>query len=159
MGGFKIEEEDKSISLNDFLIWEISDWIDGLSFLDDFKNAYNLEDYKLAYRVLDSVLQDLGHCTAVFAEHGYNENEVVVLITNDSAKYFIKVYGELDYNNDVINFDKIKDTDLESRAKQLLNSGYQELVYFNLEDEDCLIKYFYSDAPAGATSRQVARAA
>lgn len=138
MGGFKIKYKDESVSLKEFLIWRISDWIDSLSFFDDSDDWYNLEEYKTAFKVLDKVLQELDHCRAVFAkdDENYNYNDVVVLITNDTDKYFVKLYGELDYDNDKIDFEKVEYSYLDSQAAQLYNSGYQELIYFNWENEE-----------------------
>lgn len=140
MGGFKIEYEDESVALKDFLIWTIADWLDSLSFFDDSDDWYNLEEYKNTYKVLDSVLQDLPTCKAVFSELDEEdftqEDAVVVLIMNDKAKYFIKVYGDLDYNNEKVKFEKIKAIDLKKRAQQLLDFGYKELKYCNWEDID-----------------------
>lgn len=136
MGGFKIEKKDESISLKEFLIWTISDWLDSLSFFNVDNDWYNLEDYKNAYKVFDLVLQDINHCKAVFADYGDNEGDAVVLIRNDNSKYYIKVYGELDYNNEMISFEKVEYAYLDNQAKQLLNLGYQELKYGNWEDED-----------------------
>ena len=134
MGGFKIDNSDESISLKEFLIWTISDWLDSLSFFNWGEEYYNLEDYKNTYRVLDSFWKDIGQCEAVFAEDGYNDDDVVVLITNNNSKSFARIYGELDYNNEAIDFEKVEPSCLENRAKQLNDSGYKELKY-NLEYE------------------------
>ena len=132
-GGFKIEDKDKSIGLKKFLVWQIVDWIDSLSFFNVDVDQYDLEEYKNIYKVLDSVLQDSDQCSAVFAQHGCDDDEVVVLISNDSARYFIKVYGYLDYSDDEIDFTKIEDTDLTNRVNRLLSLGYRELTYCNWE--------------------------
>lgn len=136
MGGFKDNIDDEGVTLKEFLIWTITDWIDSLSFFDDTNDFYNLEDYKNVYKVLDSVLQDIDQCKAIFTEYDCSEDAVVVLITNDVAEYFIKVYGELDYNNDVIYFEKVESDYLKDKVNDLHNLGYRELKYYNWDDEN-----------------------
>lgn len=136
MGGFKVNKYDECNSLKKFLILTIIDWIDSLSFFDDNDDWYNLEDYKNIFIVLDSVLQDIDQCNAVFTESDYSDVAMVVLITNDASKYFIKVHGELDYNDDKIDFEKVDSTYLENRIKHLNNLGYKELKYCNWDDEN-----------------------
>lgn len=135
MGGFQIKESRK-VTLRDFLIWTISDWIDALSFFDGDDEWYRLEKYIQAFQVLDAVLQQLNDCSAVFAQHGYNDDDVVVLIVNNSAKCFIKVYGELDFRRAARDFKKVEFSDLENQAKKLSESGYRELLYSLWEEED-----------------------
>lgn len=129
MGGFKIEEDDKSISLKEFLVWVLTDWLDSLSFFDSEADCYNLEEYKRTFQVLSMLLTDVNQCEAVFAEYGDNEDEVVVLITNIESGYFIKVYGEQDYSNYVIDFTKVNYDELINRTNRLLDLGYQEIKY------------------------------
>ena len=136
MGGFKINHDYEAISLKEFLIWEIVDWIDSLSFFDDSEDYYDLEEYKNTYKVLDYVLRDIDNCNAVYAETHYGEGAVVVLIMNDNLKYFIKVYGDLDYKDETIQFEKVEPTHLKDRVKHLQNHGYRELKYGNWDDED-----------------------
>lgn len=135
MGGFKFGQDDDTVSAKEYLIWQIVDWIDGLSFFDTGFD-YDLEKYKTAFKVLDLVLQDIDKCKVVFAEYGWNEDDVVALVTNYAAKYFVKVYGRLDYNDNTILFEKIDLDDLTARAENLCKIGYQELKYTDWEYED-----------------------
>lgn len=142
--GFKMENNDKSISLKEFLIFEISDWLDSLSFFDDSDDWYNLEEYKTTFKVLDSVLQDIDNCEAMFAvvadeedeDYDYYAHDVAVLIKNVNAKYFIKVYADCIYPDDNVLFSKVPLTELENQATQLHKQGYRELKYCYYETED-----------------------
>ena len=142
--GFKIENNDKSISLKEFLVFEISDWLDSLSFFDDSDDWYNLEEYKTTFRVLDSVLQDIDNCEAIFAvdadeddeDYDYYAHDVAVLIKNVNAKYFIKVFTDCIYPDDNVLFSKVPLTELENQAIQLQKQGYRELKYCAVEDND-----------------------
>lgn len=142
--GFKIENNDKSISLKEFLIFEISDWLDGLSFFDDSDDWYNLGEYKTTFKVLDSVLRDVDNCEAIFAvdadeqdeDYDYYAHDVAVLIKNVKAKYFIKVYTDCIYPDDNMLFSKVPLTELENQTTQLQKQGYRELQYCAWEDKD-----------------------
>ena len=46
MAGFRTQQENKEIVFKDWLVWEISDWLDSLSFFDDSEDYITLEDYK-----------------------------------------------------------------------------------------------------------------
>lgn len=142
--GFKRENNDKSISLKEFLIFEISDWIDGLSFFDGSEDLYNIEEFKTVFKVLDSVLRDVDNCEAIFAvdadeqdeDYDYYAHDVDVLIKNVKAKYFIKVYTDCIYPDDNVLFSKVPLTELENQTTQLQKQGYRELQYCVWEDKD-----------------------
>jgi len=144
MSGFKNGDDNKSISLKDFLIFEISDWLDSLSFFDDSDDWYNLEEYKTTFKVLDFVLQDIDNCEAIFAvdadendeDYDYYAHDVEVLIKNGKAKYFIKVYTDCIYPDDNVLFPKVTREELEDQVVKLREQGYRKLKYCAGEDED-----------------------
>ena len=143
MSGFKIENGDKSVSLKELLIFEISDWLDGLSFFDGDDDFYDLEEYKTTFKVLDSVLQDIDSCEAIFAldpdeddgDYDYYAHDVEVLIKNDNAQYFIKIHTDCIYPDDNVLFTQVKPEELGNQATQLQKQGYRELKYCTSVDE------------------------
>lgn len=141
--GFKIENNDKSVSLKEFLIFEISDWLDSLSFFDDSDDWYDLEEYKNTFKVLDFILQDIDDCEAIYAveaeddeDDDYYTHDVTVLIKNVKEKYFIKLYTDCIYPENNVLFTKVLLTDLESQEGQLQKQEYIELKYCGWEDKD-----------------------
>jgi len=144
MSGFKIESDDRSVSLKELLTFEVSDWLDSLSFFDDGEEYYNLEEYKNVFNVLYSVLQDVDDCEAVYALDAdeddevseYYEHDVEILIKNDNAKYFIKVYTDCIYPDDNVLFPRVSPEELENQATRLQNQGYRELSYVIYADEE-----------------------
>jgi len=144
MSGFKIESDDRSVSLKELLTFEVSDWLDSLSFFDDGEEYYNLEEYKNVFNVLYSVLQDVDDCEAVYALDAdeddevseYYEHDVEILIKNDNAKYFIKVYTDCIYPDDNVLFPRVSPEELEDQATRLQNQGYRELSYVIYADEE-----------------------
>lgn len=141
--GFKIENNDKSVSLKEFLIFEISDWLDSLSFFDDSDDWYDLEEYKNTFKVLDFILQDIDDCEAIYAveaeddeDDDYYTHDVTVLIKNVKEKYFIKLYTDCIYPENNVLFTEVLLTDLESQEGQLQKQEYIELKYCGWEDKD-----------------------
>ena len=132
MGGFKIEDENKEMTFQDWIVWEISDWLDSLSFFDDADNWYNLDDYKNSFNVIDKIYQDNDNWKCIFAhtdEWGDNEDDVVLLTVNDTTNEFVKIYGTLDYINEDVKIPRIKLGDLEKEIGRLKKLGYRELRY------------------------------
>lgn len=138
MGGFKSAEAEKYIPLKQILIWEITDWIDSLSFFDDSDDLYNLEGYKATFKVLDLALQEAERCQAVFAMENEEDDgcgaDIIVLITNEDSKYFIRLYTDINDATDYL--DKIDSSTMADRVEQLLKLGYQELQCGCWNDED-----------------------
>lgn len=134
MGGFQIKKGELGTPLKEFLIWDIADWLDSLSFFDDSDEWYDLEAYKQTFTVLDSVLHDLERWDAVYSDHGCNEGYVVVLVKNDAARYFVRLYGETG-DTGLDGIDKIEERALEKRAEQLAIAGYRELTYGYREEK------------------------
>lgn len=144
MSGFKIESDDRSVSLKDVLFFELSDWLDSLSFLDDGEDLNKSEEYKNVFKVLDYFLQDIDDCEAVFALDADEDDEdyigyahyADVLIRNDNAKYFIKIYLDSYYFDDNVLFPRVSPEELENQATRLQNQGYRELSYDICADDE-----------------------
>ena len=131
MAGFKIEVENKEISFQDWVVWEISDWLDSLSFFDDSYDWFNLEDYKNSFIILDKIYKNLNDWECVFAhtnEWGDNEDDVVLLISNHKTKEYVKIYSRLDYKNEKVNITMVKLDELKSKILNRLNSYISYLV-------------------------------
>ena len=132
MAGFKIESENKEIYFRDWVEWAISDWLDSLSFFDDSYDWYNLEEYKNSFMVTDKIYKNLNDWKCLFAhtdEWGDNEDDVVLLAINHKAKEFVKMYGNLDYLNDVVKIDRIEPDEVEKEIERLKKQGFVKLKY------------------------------
>ena len=132
MAGFKIESENNEISFQDWVVWEISDWLDSLSFFDDSDEWFNLEDYKNSFIIIDKIYKNLNDWKCLFAhtdEWGDNEDDVVLLAVNYKAKELVKMYGNLDYLNEVVKIDRIELEEVEKEIERLKKQGFVELKY------------------------------
>ena len=129
MAGFKIESKNNEISFLDWVVWEISDWLDSLSFFDDSDDWFNLDDYRNSFKIIDGIYKNINEWDCVFAhtdEWGGNDDDVVLLVVNDKTKELVKIYASLDYLNERVDFPRIEEDEFEKKIKQLNKVGYQE---------------------------------
>ena len=139
MAGFKIESKNNEISFRDWVVWEISDWLDSLSFFDDSDDWFNLGDYKNSFRIIDEIYKNINDWKCVFAhtdEWGDNDEDVVLLVVNDKTKELVKIYASLDYLNERVDFPRIEEDEFEKKIKQLKKVGYQELRYGLFDEKE-----------------------
>lgn len=139
MARFKIDPNDNSITFKEWLEWEMSDWLDSLSFFDDSDDWYNLEEYKNTFAILDKIYRNSNDWDRVFAhtdEWGDNDDDVVVLAYHKKNKEFVKMYAQLDYCHLNVKFQRVELDELENRMEKLRKIGYQELKYGTTWDEE-----------------------
>ena len=132
MAGFKIESETKKFSFPDWVVWEISHWLDGLTFFDDLADGFNIEDYKNSFITLDKIYKNLNDWTCLIAhtdKWGENEDYVVLLTINYKTKEFVKMYGDLGYLDDGVKIDGIELEQVEKEIELLIKQGFVELKY------------------------------
>ena len=128
----------EEITFKTWVVWEISNWLDSLSFFDDSDDFYNLEDYKKTFEVLDKIYNNLEGWNRVFAhtdEWGDNDDDVVVLVSNDKTKEFVRIGSQLDYLNNKVAFERVELDELKRRVNALKKLGYKELEYGVWHDE------------------------
>ena len=122
MAGFRTQQENKEIVFKDWLVWEISDWLDSLSFFDDSEDYITLENYRDFFLITDKIYKSIDEWECVFAhtdEFGDNEDDVVLLAVNNKTKEFVKIYGNLDYLNEKAKIEKIEADELKKETEQL----------------------------------------
>ena len=139
MAGFRAGNENVGITFQEWVLWEISDWLDSLSFFDDSDDWFNLDDYKNSFRIIDEIYKNLNDWECIFAhtdEWGDNDDDVVLLTINNKAKKFVKIYASLDYLNEKVDFPRIEEDELGKKIKQLKKVGYRELRYGLFDEKE-----------------------
>ena len=124
MAGFRTQQENKEIVFKDWLVWEISDWLDSLSFFDDSEDYITLENYRDFFLIMDKIYKSIDEWKCVFAhtdEFGDNEDDVFLLAVNNKTKEFVKMYGNLDYLKEKVKIEKIEADELKKETEQLKN--------------------------------------
>ena len=128
----------EEITFKTWVVWEISGWLDSLSFFDDSDDFYNLEEYKKTFEVLDKIYNNLEDWNRVFAhtdEWGDNDDDVAVLVSNDKTKEFVRIGSQLDYLNNKVAFERVELDELKRRVDALKKLDYKELEYGVWHDE------------------------
>lgn len=136
MGGFKTKYNDdteKSISLETLLIWEISDWLDSLSFFDGDTEFLNLDDYKNTFTSLNSIYKNPDKWTIYYAftneeyDNGEPVNSIVVLLINEKKNLYAPIYSEgCDFKDYPLEKAHLVD-DIEKEEKRLKENNYKRL--------------------------------
>ena len=126
MGGFKDDCVNEPVTLKVLLKWEISDWLDSLSFFD--KKYCDIKDYIVNFQRLDYLYQTAVQWRMFYAVTDAEIIDVSCLLINDLQKQydffdmngFFTAQSKIDGNLcDQEEFDRIK--------KQLRQNGYIEL--------------------------------
>ena len=103
MGGFKgkvNDENEKSIDLATVLIWNISDWLDGLSFFEPDEEEYYLSTPINNLRILDSIYKNHKKWEVFysFSTDVYDNNEPVndinVLLVSKTKNVYYTLYSD-----------------------------------------------------------------
>ena len=132
MAGFKIESENKEFSFQDWVVWEISNLLDGLTFFDDSTDEFNIEDYKNSFIIIDKIYKNLNDWTCFLAhtDKWRELEDVVVLLTiNYKTKEFVKMYADLGYLIEDVKTEKMELDELKKEIEQLKSKGFMELKY------------------------------
>ena len=129
-GGFKDLQRQSSITFADWIVCEISDWLDSLSFFDDVKEVVQLDDYKKAFAALDKIYRNQDEWNRIFAseyERDSEEYPVAVMAYNDKTKEIVKMTVFLNWQSNKIEIEQVKWHELEKKVKLLKRQGYKEL--------------------------------
>lgn len=98
MGGFKADSDSSEVTFGELIVWEISEWLDGLSFFDEVSlDFYDLEKYKRAFSDLDRIMKNENAWNAVHTVgRRWNDEEVEVLAVNakDREWFLLSDLGE-----------------------------------------------------------------
>ena len=140
MGGFDAYQGGP-ITFKRWVMRDISEFLDGLSFFNCGPKDYDLEKFKIAFEIRDKIFSNLDDWKRIFAhtdEWGDNEDDVAVLASNDKTKEFAILYGEMDYLHHEVDFPRVELDRLEKEIAVLREKGYKELKsgLWDIEDEE-----------------------
>ena len=138
MAGFKTETtKTTEIAVKDVLVYEISDWLDSLSFFDEGEEWFDVNEYKEVFRALDEIYQNLAEwefeyaLTQEFRDDGY---DILLLCINTKKTLYLKIfvdcYGEYRINGQ----DPWREEDIDKAIQSLQSNGYQEMPFGSWEE-------------------------
>ena len=135
MGGFKgkaNDENENNIDVATILIWEISDWLDSLSFYDD--GFYDLDVYVRNFRVLDSIYKNHRKWEVFYSfgsetyDDGEPINAISVLFINKIKNVYYTLFIDgCDFKKCILNKKMMEVPDIEKMISDLKIKGYKEL--------------------------------
>ena len=135
MGGFEgkaNDENEKTVDVATILIWDISDWLDSLSFFD--AQYFDLNKYIGNFRVLDSIYKNLKKWEAFYSfsadtyDDGESVNDIYVLFVNKTKNvYYALVSDGCDFKECVWDDELTEVPDIETIINDLKSKGYKEL--------------------------------
>ena len=136
MGGFKgkaNDENEKNISLETILMWEISDWLDSLSFYDDDYD-YDLNKYSHNFRVLDSIYKNNKKWTGFYSfdsytyDDGSSVNSISALLVNNAKNVYYTLHSDgCDFKEYILDESFTETPDIKKIESDLKARGYKEL--------------------------------
>lgn len=128
-------DENGEISIKEILIWELSDWIDALSFFEeDQKDEYNLDSFVDVFTTLSKLYEDCEKCRKIIAKNDLDSGFIILAI-NEKEKYFASIYTFFDLFKLKHNFEQTDIQELNKREKFLLEHNYQQLPYEYFDEE------------------------
>ncbi len=108
MGGFRgkaSDETERTVTIDSILIWQISDWLDSLSFFDGDESFLTLDDYKKAFRSLDSIYRNYSKWKVFYSftgekyDDGTPVQDICILLANDKKRIYTCLYSDgCDFN-------------------------------------------------------------
>lgn len=138
----KIIEDNDTADFKEYIEYEISDWLDGLSFFDETDtdediNSYfekliaELKDYDYILRTYDK-LKIYCKEQKVIAKNTY-ENLVFLCINPEEKFYFIFDDININYQRDDVDENRLTEEKFAEKIKALKDSGYKQLIKEHLD--------------------------
>ena len=138
MGGFKgkaSDENEKSVDVATILVWDISDWLDSLSFFDAEYDGYDLETYIDNFRILDSLYKNHKKWDVFYSfgteayDNGEPVNDIDVLFVNKSkGVYYVLGSDGCDFKECIMDKEFTEVPDIDTIIADIKNKGYKEFA-------------------------------
>jgi hypothetical protein len=137
MGGFKrMENEDSKMdtTLKKVISWEISDWLDSLSFAYMY-DTLEIDDYSNGLCTMDAIYKNIDDWNAFYSytgmkyDNGEDFSNIYVLLVNDKSREFIIFENDgCDFREYKLQANLCEEAALEQMMRDLKNMGYKELL-------------------------------
>ncbi len=140
MEGFKgkdNDENEKDVSLKTVIRWEISDWLDSLSFCDSYDKSeflLDIDDYAYALRMMDSLYKNADDLRAFYSytymkyDDGEDFGDIYILLINDKSREFIIFENDFcDFRKCTLHATLCEEEILNQTMRDLGNAGYKEI--------------------------------
>ena len=138
-GGFKdyVQNQDKYKDkrieeLNEILKFEISDWLDSLSFFDsNEEEEMNIKVYKESFKNLDYIYNTINDWKTFYTiENKQLEGyDILIPCINDKTKNYIIINYYIDNLDEIKYINNIEFDEYKQIIQELIQKGYEEIKY------------------------------
>ena len=122
--------------IQEVLIFEISDWLDSLSFFDETEEVCDIEKYISVFSTLDKIYKNINDWEFEYAptnEFCDESGDIWLLLINLKEGLFLKLFhdGYGDYS--IENQEPWSEDDINKAIQSLKANGYKEMPYTNYD--------------------------
>lgn len=124
-GGFKTEEKKTKSSLEQIILWEISDTLDALSFFDG-KKYYNLKWFSNVFSTLDLILHSFEKWQVYYVFSSYGN--AYILLTNEELLRYVLFEPSYEEEDEILHdFEKLETEEMKQKIKSLKKLHFKDL--------------------------------
>ena len=148
MAGFRgkdNDENEKDVSLDTLIRWEISDWLDGLSFYDkecETKDLLGIDDFREAFCSLDRMYKNIDSFTAFYSYTGefYDngcpiEDAFILLINHEGREFLFYRCDGCDFRECRLDGTLCEEKKLFEMMDDLKRQGYEKIILGKIFEE------------------------
>ena len=125
--------------IKEVLAFEISDWLDSLSFFDETEELFDIENYINVFSTLDKIYNNINDWEFEYAptnEFCEENGDIWVLFINIEEGLFLKLLHEWRGDYSVENQEPWKEDDIDKAIQSLKVNGYKEMPYANYDIDE-----------------------
>ena len=122
--------------IKEIIAFEISDWLDSLSFFDEDEEVCDIEKYINVFSTLDKIYNSINDWEFEYAptnEFCDENGDIWVLFINIKERLLLKLFHEWRGDYSVENQEPWSEDDIDKAIQSLKANGYKEMPYTNYD--------------------------
>ena len=122
--------------IKEIIAFEISDWLDSLSFFDEDEEVCDIENYINVFSTLDKIYNSINDWEFEYAptnEFCDENGDIWLLLINIKGGLFLKLFHEGYGDYSVENQEPWSEDDIDKAIQSLKANGYKEMPYTNYD--------------------------
>ena len=125
--------------IKEIIAFEISDWLDSLSFFDEDEEVCDIEQYINVFSTLDKIYNSMNDWEFEYAptnEFCDENGDIWLLLINIKEGLFLKLFHEGYGDYSVENQEPWSEDDIDKAIQSLKANGYKEMPYTNYDIDE-----------------------
>ena len=125
--------------IKEIIAFEISDWLDSLSFFDEDEEVCDIEQYINVFSTLDKIYNSINDWEFEYAptnEFCDENGDIWLLLINIKEGLFLKLFHEGYGDYSVENQEPWSEDDIDKAIQSLKANGYKEMPYTNYDIDE-----------------------